>query len=252
MVEELQLNNKHQEELVNKNSFGILSNKSKLLIHSGYFNGYNVEVRSPEGMTYLYDNGCFGKGNLSRSKPNSINNKYPILRQRQFEIRKKWYDKCNEFKKGDSNDNKKTISSLKEYRKEETELNTEEKLSSENRHELVIVVPDSESDGEDYLENLNPRCYTSKIKILEKLMLNLQEAYFIAHKFGCLQIFNCDKKLNLEETWKLFNITDNLFLEKYVVYHYYRAKGFVVKSGIKFGGDYCKLLSITMHNMFLF
>lgn len=34
---------------------------------------------------------------------------------------------------------------------------------------------------------------------------------------------------------------DNPFIVKYVAYHYYRSKAWVVKDGIKFGTDYSRL-----------
>lgn len=41
--------------------------------------------------------------------------------------------------------------------------------------------------------------------------------------------------------WKLFRNAQSGFVDRYIGYHYFRAKGWVVKAGTKYGGDFCKL-----------
>ena len=49
--------------------------------------------------------------------------------------------------------------------------------------------------------------------------------------------------MNLTELWRKFLSLDPIFIEKYVAYHYYRSKGWVVRDGVKFGVTYCKFIT---------
>lgn len=69
---------------------------------------------------------------------------------------------------------------------------------------------------------------------------------------GCLQIVNLENNiLNIDDCWNLFAESESNFVHKYVVYHYFRSKGYVVKPGIKFGGDYCKFFSFPIEDFVL-
>lgn len=248
--------------------------KPILIVFTGYYNGFNVEIRSVAEMTIIYRMGCFGKGSASRSEPKSAMNENPrIMRKRQYLKRKYWFEKfgssastvdADNFMKevseltakiiGDCR-NKSNIDvidlvSSDEDNDEQADFNDEvmestEQVQSPNIEDIVVVVPNSDSEGENYFENLNPKCCVNKIKIQEKLILSTQEAFFLVYGLGCLQIVNLDNTLlNIESCWNLFRTLDKDFIAKYVVYHYYRSKGYVVKSAIKFGGDYCKNFNI--------
>ncbi|RWS07752.1 tRNA-splicing endonuclease subunit Sen2-like protein [Dinothrombium tinctorium] len=76
----------------------------------------------------------------------------------------------------------------------------------------------------------------------EGLKLGFEEAYFLCYGLGVLSIFSDETKneLDLLQIWELFchlynsnDITE--FPVLYAVYHYFRAKGWVVKSGLKYG-----------------
>lgn len=105
----------------------------------------------------------------------------------------------------------------------------------------VIVLRDSDSEKDDYFKDLKPKLHIDQSSLQENLVLTLQEAYFLAYGLGCLQILDeSEKPLDLDATWQLFSKTQNDFCIKYIVYHYYRSKGWIVKPGIKFGGDFRK------------
>mgnify|MGYP001772608103 CR=1 FL=1 len=74
--------------------------------------------------------------------------------------------------------------------------------------------------------------------INEPLVLSLLEALYLAEK-GVLEVYTKDgKKLSPEELRKCGEESDERFDELYTVYRDLRDKGFVVRSGIKFGADF--------------
>ncbi|CAG8841680.1 16253_t:CDS:2, partial [Gigaspora margarita] len=95
------------------------------------------------------------------------------------------------------------------------------------------------------------------ISIQEHLQLTTEEAFFLCFGLGCLEIYDAnDNLMTTHDCWNAFrtssvsNITpnalqdspltqlDNPFILRYVVYHYFRSLGWVVKGGMKFGCDY--------------
>ncbi|KAJ8712335.1 hypothetical protein PYW07_005177 [Mythimna separata] len=238
---------------------------SMRIVFTGYYNGFNVEVRSVEEIALLYHMGCFGKGSASRSQPKAAQNDVTprIMRKRQFLKRNYWFKKfdgftgtaeANSFMKdidgltskiiGDSE--KRTckdvidlVSSDEDDAEEINLTHNSERFQNHDKEDIVVIVPNSESEEENYFANMKPKCCLNKVKIQEKLMLTPQEAFFLLYGLGCLQIVNLDNTLlNIEKCWDLFTTVDKKFVLKYIVYHYYRSKGYVVKPGIKFGGDY--------------
>lgn len=115
-------------------------------------------------------------------------------------------------------------------------------LADRSERRMLLVLPDSDSDFEGYLNNACPRLEEEQFHIRETLHLTLEEAFFLSFGLGCLQVIdlfgNC---LSLDGMWQLFCKSQKDFIQKYVTYHYFRSKGWVVKPGIKFGGDFCKL-----------
>lgn len=72
--------------------------------------------------------------------------------------------------------------------------------------------------------------------------LFLEEAFFLNYTLECLEIkAKNDLVLNAPTCWKLFNALKKDFPYFYAAYHYYRSKGWVVKPGKQYGGDYGKL-----------
>lgn len=105
----------------------------------------------------------------------------------------------------------------------------------------VIVLPDSDIEKDDYFKDLKPKLCIDESNLYENLILTLEEAYFLAFGLGCLQILDESKNaLSLEDSWSLFCNSHVNFSMLYIVYHHFRSKGWIVKPGIKFGGDFCK------------
>lgn len=185
----------------------MFENSNKLREYLGFFNGFSVTIESPDDMFQIYLNGFFGKGNLSRSYPSFIENdkKVNIIRKRQFLKRKFW----------------------------------SEKFAQKKIHK-ILVVPDSDSENEDYFRNLKPEYEIDSSYLKEHLQLSLEEAFFLFEAVKCLKIYHNKAILNSEEAWMLFSQSDKSFVPNYIVYHYFRTKNWVVKPGLKFGGDFCE------------
>ncbi|CAG8473228.1 3787_t:CDS:2, partial [Dentiscutata heterogama] len=98
---------------------------------------------------------------------------------------------------------------------------------------------------------------TPLIDTLEHLQLTTEEAFFLSFGLGCLEIYDAnDNLMTTHDCWNAFRISsvsnialnvpqdspitqlDNPFILQYVVYHYFRSLGWVVKGGMKFGCDY--------------
>ncbi|KAI9013004.1 hypothetical protein BC832DRAFT_274837 [Gaertneriomyces semiglobifer] len=81
----------------------------------------------------------------------------------------------------------------------------------------------------------------------ERYQLMPEEAFFLAHCLGILAVKESEEGciLSAAELWKRQrNINSETtdvskeFAVRYAAYHYYRSRGWVVKSGIKFGTDF--------------
>ncbi|KAH1016265.1 hypothetical protein HUJ04_007517 [Dendroctonus ponderosae] len=168
------------------------------------FNGFSVTVANPEDMKTLISKGYFGKANLSRSHPQfSRGDNIQIVRQRQLTVRKA----CSE------------------------------QFAIKMKPEKVIVVPDSDSEN-DYFTNLRPKYAIDNSCLKEELWLGLEEAFFLTSVVKCLNVSFEGEIASIEKLWGLFQNAQPNFTRNYVVYFYYRCKNWVVKPGIKFGGDF--------------
>lgn len=75
----------------------------------------------------------------------------------------------------------------------------------------------------------------------EKLLLFPEEAFFLCFSLKCLEIRKKDgTELTSEDCLQEFTRIHPEFISSFVAYTYLRTKNWVVKSGIKFGGDFCK------------
>lgn len=76
----------------------------------------------------------------------------------------------------------------------------------------------------------------------EVLSLGLEEAFFLSYALEALVVKYQGNFLTLEEMCDKFTASASNFLSRYVVYHHFRCKGWVVKYGLKFATDYGNLL----------
>lgn len=119
--------------------------------------------------------------------------------------------------------------------------NDEYNKDATNLQGKVLVLPDSDSDTENYLIDVKPEIKHENFPVRETLHLTFEETFFLMYGLGCLRVIDFDGKyLNIGETWEYFCKEQKCFLQKYVTYHYFRSKGWVVKPGLKYGGDFSK------------
>ncbi|KAJ1522286.1 hypothetical protein ONE63_002586 [Megalurothrips usitatus] len=194
---------------------------------SGRFNGDCVEVCDVEDISSLYNMGFFGKGSFSRGLPRPARKvqQPEIIRERQWKRRCTWQE--------ESECSVKDGSLEKEYRDESPSQDSD-------RGTELIVIADTDTEGDDFISHLRPRIENDKNSSPEVLNLLLEEALFLSYGLGCLYIFDTygQKILSCLEFWSLCVELDNRFIQRYVTYHHFRSKGWVVKSGLKFGGDF--------------
>lgn len=175
------------------------------------FNGFAVIVSNVDDMKNLVSMGYFGKANFSRSYPQfTRSDSCRILRERQFKHRAYTFNQTN----------------------------------VKQPAEKIIVVPNSDEEDDNYFKNLKPRFELDHSNIKETVWLSLEETFFLTNVLGCLQVTYKNDILTVENMWDLFSKTQPTFIRNYIIYYYYKAKNWVVKPGIKFGGDFCKYFSI--------
>lgn len=189
---------------------------------SGRFNHDCVEVVEAEDISTLYNMGFFGKGSLSRGCPRSARKvqQPETLRERQWKRRCEWSSQQN------------IVSS-------QVPLKQEDERISEKEVE-VIVIADTDTEGEDFISNLSPRLEKDRDSRPEVLNLLLEESLFLSYGLGCLYISDLygQKNLSISEFWNICLDSDKKFLQRYIAYHHFRSRGWVVKCGLKFGGDF--------------
>ena len=71
---------------------------------------------------------------------------------------------------------------------------------------------------------------------IQFVRLDTCEAFFLSYALGCLLVKDGDKELTIDDMYERFS-EDKEFPYRYVVYHHFRAKGWVVRNGVKFGSD---------------
>ncbi len=90
---------------------------------------------------------------------------------------------------------------------------------------------------EELIEQLSDRGFGEETE--EKILLAPEEALFLKEKRKEFPVENEDsEELSFEDLMKAFTKQDEEFPRKYVVYRDLRSRGFVVKTGFKFGSHY--------------
>lgn len=112
--------------------------------------------------------------------------------------------------------------------------------SDANIQNELLVLPDSDSETENYLKEITPKIKHESFPVQETLHLTFEETFFLLYGLGCLNLIDFDGNLlDIDSAWHFFCKADKNFVQNYVVYHYFRSKGWVVKPGLKYGGDFC-------------
>lgn len=175
----------------------------------GIFTGMSVEVFDASDIRKLYENGFYGSGAQTKVQPkilapNSSKNS-PIATKWLYNAKKDW----------------------------------ETKYGNQNLNDVTLRVL---TDGHEIPGESTFVTETDPFPLEESLVLSLEEAFFLHYSLRCLKIKNFDQ--NCELSIDVFlNVCCRLkknFILHFIVYHYYRSKGWIVKCGLKFGGDFRK------------
>ena len=71
-----------------------------------------------------------------------------------------------------------------------------------------------------------------------ELFLELSEAFFLSYSLGCLIVSDGQTELSPLQQWRRFTPLQPDFPVVYRVYHHYRSRGWVVRSGSTLGADW--------------
>ncbi|XP_048037794.1 LOW QUALITY PROTEIN: tRNA-splicing endonuclease subunit Sen2-like [Megalobrama amblycephala] len=80
-------------------------------------------------------------------------------------------------------------------------------------------------------------CRINPFTMMEYLQLSYEEAFFLVYALGCLSVYYSGEPLSVAQVWTMFRSLQPNFSTSYTAYHYFRSKGWVPKSGIKYGTD---------------
>jgi hypothetical protein len=74
-------------------------------------------------------------------------------------------------------------------------------------------------------------------------VLFLEETFFLHHTIKCVEVQDIDEnKMTTEDIWMRFCRLKEKFVESFVAYLYLKSKNWVIKPGMKFGGDFREFL----------
>ncbi|XP_053203818.1 tRNA-splicing endonuclease subunit Sen2-like [Panonychus citri] len=205
-----------------------------------YFNCYInyeekcCEIRDECSIQALYYHGSFGKGSLSSNAP--IYEVVDEIKNRQRSSNKFICEQQQSLNRAFPK--RPDIGSIIDdlYRKtpSPSPSRSSSPVASSSSSNYIRQIPIQRVDLEKSRETR------------ETLRLSLEETFFLAYCLGCLTVTDprTKSKLNLTQIWKTFssihsNNGDMVeFAGYYAAYHYFRSKGWVVKSGTKFGCDF--------------
>ncbi|KAK3088545.1 hypothetical protein FSP39_020418 [Pinctada imbricata] len=212
------------------------ASSSQWFYYTGYLHGDHVVVKHSGDIDFLYKMGFFGKGTMSRSKPefnkrcrtaqvpddSGFTVPARLMSRRSYLRRLKWSN--TEGTEGDEYDSSQEIIVERADEPESKDLrreNTQHDNMERNVEEVLIRDAGSNSPS------------------LLKRGISPSNAFFLAYGLGSLIVYGENQeKLLLSGMWKIFCQRRKNFVPKYIAYHYYRSKGWVPKSGLKFGSDF--------------
>uniref|UniRef100_A0A8C1KXN9 tRNA-splicing endonuclease subunit Sen2 n=1 Tax=Cyprinus carpio TaxID=7962 RepID=A0A8C1KXN9_CYPCA len=103
---------------------------------------------------------------------------------------------------------------------------------SEEERSASSATPDVSDGQRSRLE-----CRVNPFPVMEYLQLSYEEAFFLVYALGCLSVYYSGEALSVAQVWTMFRSLQPNFSSSYAAYHYFRSKGWVPKSGIKYGTD---------------
>lgn len=187
----------------------------------GIFTGMSVEVFDANDIRELYECGCYGSGALTKVEPKLVAlgpSKNPSFGTRsQYNAKKELEEKF-----GNQNPNEITLKILLDDCEQKTK-----------RGDDFGRINEGETN---FIEETDP------FPLEESLVLSMEEAFFLHHSLRCLKIvdFEQNSELSTEDFLRNCCALKKNFILHFIAYHYYRSQGWIVKNGLKFGGDFRK------------
>ncbi|KAL7837585.1 hypothetical protein SRHO_G00272960 [Serrasalmus rhombeus] len=108
---------------------------------------------------------------------------------------------------------------------------------------VLVEEPSEEDSGDPIHDNISKVrtgrlvCRINPFNMMEYLQLSYEEAFFLVYALGCLSVYYDGEPLSVVQVWQMFCSVQSNFETTYAAYHYFRSKGWVPKSGIKYGTD---------------
>lgn len=120
-----------------------------------------------------------------------------------------------------------------------TSLIDQEKQSVESEHQDVSKGIQTKRTKKSVKQGPKHKDSTNEYPVKEFLQLSLCEAFFLSYGLGCLRVRNTeDSPLSVTQLWQACVRAQPGFLPSYVAYHHLRSKGWVVRTGEKYGVDF--------------
>lgn len=190
----------------------------------GHLKGQCVEITDEGDIELLFTQGFYGKGTFSRSTPQVLEKKFKERRS------------LTKSKEKSGEQSKSFLSlSLECEDSNETDDNPAKRRKTDD---IEVVLSDTDDSPED--DTSGTSIIPSKEEEKEVLQLSLEEAYFLSYAFGVLVVKDKDQPLDLMRLWhKCCEIHPSQnFPVMYTAYHHFRSKGWIVRSGIRYGSDF--------------
>lgn len=245
---------------------------------TGIFNGLSVEIIDSDAIRQLYSNGCFGLSTKTKNVPQILYTlpRVQNVSQSQYVQKSAWNAKFTnqnpnlvmvnlllpteketvETTEGDQmdeeteqlEDNEEVIDAEEDTKiDEDSNIALEQEKEHENDNNEPMQsdeVKEKQNESAIFRKKKEPELnlVVDPFPIEDTLALFPEEAFFLHFSLRCLNILNFDQthEFTIEEAVEKFSHMNPKFIERYVVYHYYRSKNWVVRSGLKFGGDFRK------------
>ncbi|GAA6107942.1 tRNA-splicing endonuclease subunit Sen2 [Tachysurus ichikawai] len=105
---------------------------------------------------------------------------------------------------------------------------------------VLVEQPEDKDADEDIKRSTKGKlvCRINPFNMMEYLQLSFEEAFFLVYALGCLSVSRDGEALSILQLWRMFRSAQPNFEMTYTAYHYFRCKGWVPKSGVKYGTDF--------------
>nr|XP_054755670.1 uncharacterized protein LOC129261639 [Lytechinus pictus]XP_054755675.1 uncharacterized protein LOC129261639 [Lytechinus pictus] len=120
-----------------------------------------------------------------------------------------------------------------------TPVEFDDATTSQTESNNILSIKGKDAHKKNREVKTGPVRHNDPYPIFEHLQLSYEEAFFLSYGLGCLNLKNTNKEqMDLTEMWRTFRRHQPSFVANYIVYHFFRSKGWVPKTGLKFGADF--------------